>query len=115
MLLGVTSADAGTAGHKPLELRVTPHTCQAPCSIRIIVRVEPDPANRYVALVLDGPNFATSSVIPLNGDQSPPTQDAKWFKDIPKGEYSLDGYLQASTGIVAHESAQIIVSGGLYD
>lgn len=103
------------AEHRRLELRVTPLVCQAPCSIRVIARVDPHPDNRYLTITLDSGTFFASSTIPINGDHDPPTQDAKWFKDIPRGEYSLDGFLQAGSNIVAHESVHVLVGGGLRD
>lgn len=72
-----------------LRLTVEGHQIQLePGYIRLRIRVEPDPANRALAVGIVGPDFETSSLEQLEGDRAPIT---RWreFKDIPAGDYQV--------------------------
>lgn len=63
-----------------------------PASVRLRIRVEPDPANRALAVGVVGPDFETSSLEQLEGDRAPIT---RWrtFTNVPAGEYEVIGEL----------------------
>lgn len=57
-----------------------------PGTVRLRIRVEPDKANRALTVGLIGPDFETSTLRQLEGDQAALTH---WFtfKAVPAGEY----------------------------
>lgn len=57
-----------------------------PGYVRLRIRVEPDPANRALAVGIVSESFETSSLEQLEGDRARIT---RWFeyKDVPAGEY----------------------------
>lgn len=79
----------GTVGfldrQAPISMRVVPHTCQAPCTVRIEIHIAPHPLNRWYAVVLDGEMYQ-SSVHELEGDLTGPIPGIE-FRDLPTGEY----------------------------
>lgn len=95
--------------HRPIELKISPTVCLAPCSIRAIVRIEPHELNRWYVLQIDGAMFV-SGMRQLEGADSPPTQDAVWFKGLPPGEYTVTAvvYRTAEAGRVTQT---VLVSG----
>ena len=74
--------------HRPIELTVTPRVCQAPCDIRLTVRIEPHPDNRAWRWVVDGPMYS-ASVQQLEGEQAPRTQVFRWVKGLSVGDYTI--------------------------
>ncbi len=84
--------------HPPvIALAVTPLVCRAPCDVRITVTVEPHSANRWFILQLDGTMFQ-GTMKQLDGDHSPKTQPAIWFKDLPAGEYEIIAVVYRNVG-----------------
>ena len=74
--------------HKSIELTVTPRVCQAPCDIRLTVRIEPHPDNRAWRWVVDGPMYS-ASVQQLDGADAPVTQPHQWVKSLSPGDYEI--------------------------
>ena len=70
-------------------LKVYPQSCFAPCTLRVQTRVEPHQDNRAVIWEVQGENYYSQSSIGLNGDQTPPTQDARFYRDLPEGDYTV--------------------------
>ena len=74
--------------HAPIELRVDPHFCLAPCDVRVIVRVDPHPDNRWWILQIDGP-MIQGSMHQMEGEATPATQEAVWYRSLPEGDYQV--------------------------
>lgn len=70
-------------------LLVTPQVGFAPADIKVRVRIEPNPNNRYYQVIVTGPDYYAESEWPLEGAESPPTQPEKWYKGLPSGEYDV--------------------------
>jgi len=74
--------------HRPIELRVVPTVCLAPCSVRASVRIEPHTLNRWWVIQVDGP-MSFGGMRQLDGDAAAITQPDVWFVDLPAGEYEI--------------------------
>lgn len=86
-LLGLFLALVGASSRpKPITMTVTPQTCLAPCSVRIDLRIQPDPLNRWYLVAVDGPKFRESGG-PLDGEHELSTLAPIWFVNLPEGEY----------------------------
>lgn len=79
-----------------------------PGYIRLRVRVEPDTANRALAVGIIGPDFETSSLEQLEGDNARPT---RWviYKDVPAGEYEAIAEVYRPSAENWHAKAKVIV------
>lgn len=69
----------------------------APGFVRIRIRVEPDPANRALAVGIVGNDYESSSLETLNGERAPIT---RWreFRAVPAGYYDVLAELVRSDG-----------------
>lgn len=76
----------------PLEVKVTPTQCISPCSVRIDVKVDPHPANRWLVYEADSEDAGTiyqATARQLEGERSPRTQREVWFHGLPPGLYEV--------------------------
>ena len=86
-----------TRANAPLDVSVAPLHSFAPATVSIRTRIEPDPANRKLTVVADGPDFYRSSEIQLEGDKAPRTMECR-FADVPGGEYEISATLIDNLG-----------------
>ena len=100
-------------GVQTVTLRVTPEKSFAPSSVLIRARIEPNAANRSVAIIADGENFYRSSEIPLEGEQAPKTFELS-LKNVPGGEYGIYAVLLDASGRErgrAYQQASVLSPG----
>ena len=109
-LFGLMLAALPAGGSAPLKLSVTPAHAFAPATLRIRATVEPNAANRKLAVIADGVNFYRSSEIPLDGEQAPKMVETR-FADLPDGEYDISAVLTDLSGharAIAHQSVRVM-------
>ena len=92
-----------------LTLKVSQSVCMAPCDARVIVRVEPEDANRNLKVEVDGP-MATSTERQLDGKESRITWEF-WFKHLTVGEYEIRAILERQGDKPKVERTTLIVKG----
>ena len=79
--------------------------------VMIEIIVPPKPDNREFTITVDGPEYYSESSQTLNGDEDHP-RFRKWFKDVPTGEYGVQGALRTSDGkFTQAESKKFTVVG----
>jgi hypothetical protein len=82
---------AAAAPSPVVRLTVSPRaTVEETAIVTIRIRVEPDPANAMVVLVVDGTNYFRSSEILLHNDR--PIRDIV-TKELPMGHYVITAVL----------------------
>ena len=106
------SAPGLNAGHK-LALKVTPAIGMAPAYVVATITVEHDADNRQLEVAAESPDFYRSSVITLDGDRAPRTNQFTW-RDMPGGEYTVVAVLYGNDGqrAIAQRSVLITPSAG---
>ena len=58
------------AANKSISIEVTPRSCVSPCNVRLLVRVEPDAANRRLTIQAESDVFGRSTSRTLDGERS---------------------------------------------
>ena len=99
-----------------IALAVRPGVCQAPCDIRLTLRVEQERDNAYVLLEIKGTNYSRTSYIDYSNG-GPRTTEI-WYKSLPAGEYEILATLHKHDGkswVAGTAKSRITVSGGLTD
>lgn len=91
-------------------LKVTPSVSFAPAKLAIVVRVSPNPDARALVVLMDGEDYARSSVIPMNGAEAPVTNRLEW-RDVPAGHYEIIARLLGTTKVLASTTTQVTVEG----
>ena len=76
------------AGTGPLEVRVSPREARAPADILVCAIVDPDPANRLLAVEIESPQYFSSSSVELDGESARRVNDFA-FRQLPAGEYEV--------------------------
>src|SRR5262245_58550246 len=94
-LIGLTTLPAN--GGDRVTVRVTPEKSFEPALLLVRARIEPNAANRFLAIIADGENFYRSSEIPLSGDGAPKVIEFR-YPDLPGGEYEIYAVLMDSSG-----------------
>lgn len=103
----MTTAGADTP---PLALRVTPSSCQAPCTVMLRVRVPAHADNRWLVVQLDGSVFR-GSAWQLHGIAAPIQQPDVAFADIPAGRYEILAVLYRNTKEFTRVRSSVVVVG----
>lgn len=92
----------------PLTMAVRPRAFAfAPADFEITLRAETGGRSREVDLVVDGPRYYASSVIPVDTRPDEPwTLRPRWHQDLPAGTYVITATLTdcAPAGCGARES-----------
>lgn len=73
LLCGVLAASVlgtASAAPNPISIEITPRSCVAPCNVRLLVRVQPDEANRKLTIRTESDLFGRSTSRTLDGDRS---------------------------------------------
>lgn len=87
LILLAAVAFAAVADRDPLSITVVGGYFQwEPATIRLKIRVQPDPANRVLLFGIDSDGFVRSSLEELDGD-SPMTRWVE-YQSVPAGEYT---------------------------
>lgn len=110
MLAIILSVWLSTEAAKPLSATITPHVCQAPCTVRITIRTIPHPQNRWIVVQVSGPQMFRSSMIPLAGEGAAHIQDVT-YKEISAGDYQVLVILYRGTKEFSRDTQRLQVSG----
>jgi hypothetical protein len=79
-----------------ISISVSPTVCNAPCSIRVTLKVEPAEDNERVILEIDGDNY--SRVSDMDYSNGGPKTVQIWYKDLPGGDYEIRASLHKHDG-----------------
>jgi len=93
-----------------VKIRVFPWVCSQPCTLRVTAQVDPHVDNRSLQMTVDSGAFYSSSTVQLDGADAPYTLPFFWFKDLPSGEYLVEGFLRTSDGRVYRAIQQVKVN-----
>jgi hypothetical protein len=76
--------------------------------IRLTARVEPDPDNRMLRLIIEGPQYMAQDE-QLEGEDAPKVRQ-RWFKSVPPGNYTAVAVLFRAGGqeLVARDEFCVI-------
>jgi hypothetical protein len=96
---------------KPLEIRMSGATAMAPATLRGLIIVSRDTANRLLRVSIEGESLFRSSDIALEGAESPQSHFLSW-RDLPPGHYIVTAVLYGSTGARATVVRNFLVVGG---
>jgi hypothetical protein len=88
----------GVHAVEPIRVRVLPAFALGPADVIVETIVEPDARNREVEIMLDSSNYASSSTVALEGDQSPRVREIR-FRQLPAGAYEVSATLVQDQGI----------------
>jgi hypothetical protein len=91
VLLGaLTPEPAQTSGI--LLVRATPEVSREPAAVRLMVRVDPDEANRTLLVGVDSPDLYRSSLITVSGESA---RSSYWvdLSSLPAGDYTVTATL----------------------
>lgn len=92
-----------------LQLDVYPRVCGAPCTLRVTIRVDPQPDNRHLVVTVVGDRYESGSVIDLEGADAPRTHVLPLYRELPSGQYEVVVVLQTSTRTVARATQTLEV------
>ena len=82
-----------------VELRVNGRYFSEPATVRLVVTVEPDQANRTLRIEADGDRFFRSSQVHLEGRSEKRLHTVE-FKNLPAGSYELRAELLGADQVV---------------
>jgi hypothetical protein len=85
-------------------MRITRAAARAPALLTVRTTVEPNDDNRAVAVVVESPDFYTSSWSQIDGARAP-RATAFTFRDLPDGMYEVTATLIGTRGARAATSA----------
>ena len=96
-----------------VELRVRGHYMNAPATVRMMVLVEPDAANRMLRVEADGDRMFRATSIPLDGAAEKRLHEIS-FRDLPAGFYTLRAAVLSSEEVrgMASERIEVVASLG---
>lgn len=91
---------------------ITPRVCFAPCSVQLVVVVDPDAANQTLTVEVEGELWSSYSEIdqPENG----PVMRTLTFRDLPPSDYEVVVALyrhQGNTWLAGKERGSFEVKG----
>jgi hypothetical protein len=93
LALGAT----GPRAQEPVHIAASPAIAFEPALLRIRVRVEPNAANRALAIAAESDGYYRSSMFELEGDRAPQTFFVE-FKGVPAGAYQLSAVVMTANG-----------------
>jgi hypothetical protein len=108
--LGVMVQSEAPLAVDPLDVRISPRVAHAPATVQITVAIEPESSNRYAVIEAEGELFSRSSMIQLEGAESPRIHDIQ-YRGLPAGHYVVGVTLFSSTDVRAVERRDVIVRG----
>jgi hypothetical protein len=107
----ILSAGAVTLeGRDVVEIRLRGRYYSEPATVRVLVAVEPDDANRTLVVEADGERLFRSSEVTLEGDRDQRVHTVE-FKNLPAGEYVLRAEVRSASKIRGIDEAQLLVVG----
>lgn len=93
---------------KALRLKVSPAVSFEPARLAIQVRLQPDPADRWITVGMDSGGYSRSSGWTIEGDRMFYTVD---WRDVPAGDYEVSAAVGHGAVTRASERAAVIVRG----
>jgi hypothetical protein len=96
-------------GDEVLTVRTSPELSPEPGLVRLLIRLEPNEANRSLVVELDSPAMFRSSLITLDGDAAPSTHWLE-FGSLPAGKYGVVVTLERAgdTAVTATDSFLVV-------
>jgi hypothetical protein len=113
VLLGLSAT--GPRALEPVHIAASPAIAFAPAFLRIRVRVEPQAANRTLAIAAESDGYYRRSLIELEGDNNGPRTFFVEFKNVPAGAYELSAVVTNAIGKhvgVATQGVQVLSREG---
>jgi hypothetical protein len=98
-----------SASERPIDIKVSPTICIAPCGFTVTIAIKKDPDNRYVVLEIDGTIFRSTEVR-IQGEEGPAIVQ-EIYKDFPSGEYTIKAVLYNTTREVSRQVRTLIIKG----
>lgn len=94
---------------RPLDMKVSPAVCFAPCAITVVLAIQPGDY-RYALVEVDGPVFSSSTIpLPDVTAVKPAHYTFTYFR-LPPGTYLIKAVLYDSTREVHRIMRQVIVN-----
>lgn len=106
--IGLIGAAGVVAAREPLVIRVSPAIAQPPAFVTVRTDVEAHDDNRSLEVSAEGPDFFTSSRLPLEGSKAPRFNEFH-FDNLPSGAYKVTVVLMGSQGPRASVSKPVTV------
>lgn len=103
LMCGIVLTVASATGKESMKMSVSPAQSFAPANLFIRVSVEPNAANRTVAVAAESDDYFRRSEATLEGDQGPRTVVFE-FRSVPGGHYEVRGVVGDAKG---HEVAAV--------
>ncbi len=97
LLLLLLAAGSAAADTPPIRLQLSPKIGQAPQDVHVKVFVERSPANRWLTLAVDGPNYSRTTTWQLDGEASTRVFDV-WRQGLPCGDYTVVAEVKRNDG-----------------
>jgi hypothetical protein len=91
---------------RALTLKVSPTISFAPAQLAILVRLQPNPDDRWLTVGMDDGNYRRVSAFTIEGDRVLYRLD---WRDVPAGDYVLVAAVGATTER-AHDSVRVIIA-----
>ena len=101
-----TATKPGAAG--VVDIQVSGVYFSEPATVRFIVAVEPDDANRTLSIEADGESMYTASEIALQGASDKRLHQIT-FKSLVAGRYWVRAQVRSSTGVRGVATREIVV------
>ncbi len=95
-----------------IALQVNPMVCQAPCTVTLVLRVEPAKDNEKVVLEVEGELYSRTTYIDFSNG-GPKTQQIS-YKGLPGGDYTIRASLHkhdAKSWVADSATVKITVTG----
>ena len=108
LLLG--AYPVGAVPRPPIQVKVTPAFSQAPHELHILVKVDPNPANRRLYVVTESENSYESSVRQFEGKDDPISWEFYVTAKIP-GHYTITALLWRPGFKDVQDAATVCVAG----
>ena len=111
LLFGVLLSSAVVVhGKDSLTIAASPAMSMAPSTVRVRIHVEPNSENRALTIVAESGDYFRSSLIQLEGENSPATVSLS-YDNLPGGEYQVRCVLTDSNGrqrATAHATLTVV-------
>lgn len=99
---------AAVANVRPLTVTVRPQVSFAPAQIAIQIRLQPDPDDRWVNVVMDNGEYRRSSGFTIEPDRK--LYLVSW-PGVPTGDYVVVAAVGHAAVTRASDSARVVVNG----
>lgn len=101
----------GMTGKAPIRVDVSPRRSMGTKRIRVTTFIEPNPDNRSLVIVLDGPTYFRQD-IELNTVTNDDTRTfTRWFDKVPPGRYAVTSHLVRVGGKSVMASTEFCLIG----